>query len=148
MSTGLPRPGLAGSSHRGRMKLLRGYISKSSAALNPLTITHLACELSMHRSRTALLGPSHQFAVRMRIIGIIVPRIRTHVSLAYSQRPAPRVSTLVPFISCSFYAIPIYPPFNLQIFLFTCIISCNCCEISRAAKLNNGSRSAGCSFFI
>ena len=34
--------------HRGRMKLLRGYVSKSSAALNPLTITQLACELSMH----------------------------------------------------------------------------------------------------
>ena len=29
MSTGLPRPGLARSAHRGRIKLLRGYVSKS-----------------------------------------------------------------------------------------------------------------------
>ena len=38
MSTGLARLGLARSAHRGRMKLLRRYVSKSSAALNPLTI--------------------------------------------------------------------------------------------------------------
>ena len=44
MSTGLPRPGLACSAHRGRMKLLRGYVSKSSAAINPLMIMQLACE--------------------------------------------------------------------------------------------------------
>ena len=44
MSTGLPRPGLARSAHRRRIKLLRGYVSKSSAALNPLTITQLAYE--------------------------------------------------------------------------------------------------------
>ena len=37
-------PGLARSAHRGRIKLLRGYVSKSSAALNLLTITQLACE--------------------------------------------------------------------------------------------------------
>ena len=41
MSTGLPRPRLARSAHRGRM-LLRGYVSKSSAVLNRLTITQLA----------------------------------------------------------------------------------------------------------
>ena len=41
MSTGLPRPGLARSAHRGRTKFLRGYVFKSSAALNPLTITQL-----------------------------------------------------------------------------------------------------------
>ena len=35
---------LARSAHRGRIKLLRGYVSKSSAALNPLTITQLASE--------------------------------------------------------------------------------------------------------
>ena len=44
MSTGLPRLGLAHSAHRGRIKLLRGYVPKSSAALNPLTITQLDCE--------------------------------------------------------------------------------------------------------
>ena len=99
MSTGLPRPGLARSAHRGRIKLLRGNVSKSSAALNPLTITQLACELGIRgRLRMVLLGPSHQLAVRMRIMRIIVPRMRTHVSHAYSLRPAPRVSTLVPFI--------------------------------------------------
>ena len=49
------------------------------------------------RSRTALLGPSHQLPVRMRIMRIIVPRMRTHVLHASSSRPAPRVSTLVPF---------------------------------------------------
>ena len=66
MSTGLPRPGLVRSAHCGRIKLLRGYVSKSSAALNPLMITQLACELSMRgRSRTALLGPSHELAVRI-----------------------------------------------------------------------------------
>ena len=87
MSTGLPRPGLARSAYRGRIKLLRGYVFKSSAALNPLTITQLACELSMRgtcRSRTAMLGPSHQLAVHMRIMRIIVLRMRTHVSHAYS----------------------------------------------------------------
>ena len=67
------RPGLARSAHRGRIKFLRGYVSKSRAALNPLTITQLACELSMRgRSRTALLGPSHQLAVRMRIMYVRV----------------------------------------------------------------------------
>ena len=44
MSTGLPRPGLARSAHCGRIKFLRGYVSKSSAAVNPLTIMQLACE--------------------------------------------------------------------------------------------------------
>ena len=44
ISTGLPRPGLARSAHCGRIKLLRRYVSKSSAALNPLTITQPACE--------------------------------------------------------------------------------------------------------
>ena len=41
MSTGLPRPGLARSAHRGQIKLLRGYVSKSSDALNTLMITQL-----------------------------------------------------------------------------------------------------------
>ena len=55
----LPRPGLARSAHHERIRLLRGYASKSSAALTSLTITQLACELSMRgRSRMALLGPS------------------------------------------------------------------------------------------
>ena len=82
---------LARLAHRGRIKLLRGYVSKSSAALNPLTITQLACELSMRgRSRTALLGPTHQLAVRMRIMRIIVlhcacvARTHVHLSHAYS----------------------------------------------------------------
>ena len=44
MSTGLPRPGLSRSAHCGRIKLLRRYVSKSSAAVNSLTITQLACE--------------------------------------------------------------------------------------------------------
>ena len=39
--TGLPRPGLARSAHRGRIKFLKGYVSKSSAVLNRLTITQL-----------------------------------------------------------------------------------------------------------
>ena len=42
MSTALPRQRLARSAHRGRMKLLRGYVSKSSAVLKRLTITQLA----------------------------------------------------------------------------------------------------------
>ena len=46
MSTGLPRPGLARSAHRGRITLLRGYVSKSSATLNPLTITQLASKVA------------------------------------------------------------------------------------------------------
>ena len=33
ISTGLSRPGLVSSAHHGRIKLLRGYISKSSTAL-------------------------------------------------------------------------------------------------------------------
>ena len=41
----LPRPGLARSAHRGRFKLLRGYVSKSSAALP--THDQLASELNM-----------------------------------------------------------------------------------------------------
>ena len=64
MSTGLPRPGLTRSAaHSGRIRFLRGYVSKSSAALNPLTITQVA-RTSM---RSALRGPAHQLAVRMRI---------------------------------------------------------------------------------
>ena len=67
INTSLHRPGLARSAHRGRVKLLRGYVSKSRAALSPLTITQLACELR-DRSRTALRDPAHKLAVRMRII--------------------------------------------------------------------------------
>ena len=51
----IPQPALARSAHRGRFKLLREYVSDSSTALNPLTITQLACELV--RSCTALGGP-------------------------------------------------------------------------------------------
>ena len=53
MSTGLPRPGLARSAHRGRIKFLR---------------TQLACERYVARTsmRSALRGPAHQLAVRMR----------------------------------------------------------------------------------
>ena len=72
MSTGLPRPGLAHSAHRGRIKLLRGYVCKSSTALT-LTITQLACSCKRYvhvgtRSLTDLRVPAHQLAVRMRII--------------------------------------------------------------------------------
>ena len=63
MSTGLPRPGLARSAHRGRIKFIRGYISKSSAAVNRPTHDHAA---SLH-VRGAFRGPAHQLAVRMRI---------------------------------------------------------------------------------
>ena len=42
MSTGLPRPGLARSAHRGRIKFLSGYVSKSSAAVNRPTHDHAA----------------------------------------------------------------------------------------------------------
>ena len=38
MSTGLTRPGLAHSAHRGRIKFLRGYVFKSSTALNQLSL--------------------------------------------------------------------------------------------------------------
>ena len=62
MSSGLPRPGLAHSAHSERIKLLRGYVSKSSAVPNPLTITQLACERPRSRSRTALRVPVHQLA--------------------------------------------------------------------------------------
>ena len=45
MSTGLTRPGLARSAHLGRMKLQRGYVSKSmQRCSNPLMITQQACE--------------------------------------------------------------------------------------------------------
>ena len=57
MSTGLPRPRLARSAHSGRMKLLWGYVSKSSAVLNRLTITQLA---SLWEVATSLgRGPDH-----------------------------------------------------------------------------------------
>ena len=65
MSTGLPRPGLARSAHRGRIKLLRGYVSKSSAAVNRPTHIHAASLSEVARS--AFRGPAHQLAVRMRI---------------------------------------------------------------------------------
>ena len=85
MSTGLPRPDLVRSVQHGRIKLLRGFVSKSSTVLNLLTFMQLACELSMRgRSWAALLAPSHQLVVHMRIMHIIVPRMRTHVSHAYS----------------------------------------------------------------
>ena len=41
-------PGLARSAYRGRIKLLRRYVPKFSAALNPLTITQPACERYMY----------------------------------------------------------------------------------------------------
>ena len=68
MSTGLSRPRLARSAHLQRINLLRGYVSKSSPGLNLLTITQLVCERPRGRSLTALRGPAHQLAVRMRII--------------------------------------------------------------------------------
>ena len=42
-SAGLRGPGSAHLAHRVQIKLLRGYVSKSSAALNPLMITQLDC---------------------------------------------------------------------------------------------------------
>ena len=56
--------------HHGRINILRGYVSKSSVALNPLTITQLACE------RYAWRGPAHQLAVRMHIIITMHPSNR------------------------------------------------------------------------
>ena len=69
ISTDLPRPGLARSVYRGQIKLLRGYVSKSSAALNPLKITQLYSLRSksvLYRLQTALRDPAHQLPVRMR----------------------------------------------------------------------------------
>ena len=69
MSTGLPRPGLARSAHRGRIKFLRGYVSISSAAVNRPTHDHAASlsEVARTSMRSAFRGPAHQLAVRMRI---------------------------------------------------------------------------------
>ena len=70
MSTGLPRPGLARSAHRGRIKFLRGYVSISSAAVNRPTHDHAASLSEVARTssmRSAFRGPAHQLAVRMRI---------------------------------------------------------------------------------
>ena len=69
MSTGLPRPGSARSAHRERIKLLRGYVSKSSPALNPLTITQLACERPRGRSR--IVSRSHTLTLARRGSGLI-----------------------------------------------------------------------------
>ena len=62
MSTGLPRPGLARSVHRGPIKFLRGYVTKSSAAVNPLTITQLACERYIART-VCVARPSPSISV-------------------------------------------------------------------------------------
>ena len=69
MSTGLPRPGLARSAHRGRIKFLRGYVSISSAAVNRPTHDHAASlsEVARTSMRSVFRGPAHQLAVRMRI---------------------------------------------------------------------------------
>ena len=69
MSTGLPRPGLARSAHRGRIKFLRGYVSISSAAVNRPTHDHAASlsEVARTSMRSAFRDPAHQLAVRMRI---------------------------------------------------------------------------------
>ena len=69
MSTGLPRPGLARSAHRGRTKFLRGYVSMSSTAVNRPTHDHAASlrEVARTSMRSVFLGPAHQLAVRMRI---------------------------------------------------------------------------------
>ena len=65
--TGLPRPGLARSAHRGRIKLLRGYVSKSSAALNRPTHGHAGSQPVRGRyntgSRTALRGITDESAI-------------------------------------------------------------------------------------
>ena len=67
MSTGLPRPGLARSAHRGRIKFLRGYVSISSAAVNRPTHAASLSEVARTSMRSVFRGPAHQLAVRMRI---------------------------------------------------------------------------------
>ena len=54
MDTGLPRPGLARSAHRGRIKFQRGYVSKSSAAVNQPTHDHAASLWEVARRRCGL----------------------------------------------------------------------------------------------
>ena len=95
MSTGLPRPGLARPAHRGRIKFLRGYVSKSSAAVNRLTITQLACEryrsIARTSMRSALRGPAHQLAVpvRMRTV-FIAPMAIIIIAQSTSHAPSMR----------------------------------------------------------
>ena len=131
MSTGLPRPGLARSAHRGRIKFLRGYVSKSSAAVNPLTITQLACEryIAGTSMRSALRGPAHQLAVpvRMRINNCT----HGHNNYCPFNQPctvhapatvfAPRVYTLVPFINVS-----MDERYIRTIIRCTCKCTCSC----------------------
>ena len=71
--------GLAHSAHRGRIKLQRGYVSKSSAALNPLTIMQLSSLLAE------------------RWVADRVPWPGQSISGAHAYN-APMVCTLVPFI--------------------------------------------------
>ena len=66
MSTGLPRPGLARSAHRGRIKFLRVHIQR---CCNRPTHDHAASlsEVARTSMRSAFRGPAHQLAVCMRI---------------------------------------------------------------------------------
>ena len=64
MSTGLPRPGLAHSAHRGRIKFLRGYVSKSSAAVNRPTHDHAA---SLY-----IINPRRACAARVTVVVLCV----------------------------------------------------------------------------
>ena len=104
MSTGLPRPGLARSAHRGRIKFLRGYVSISSAAVNRPTHDHAASlsEVARTSMRSAFRGPAHQLAVRMRINncthGHYGPSNQPCTSHAPATARPPRVCTSVPFI--------------------------------------------------
>ena len=90
MSTGLPRPGLARSAHRGRIKFLRGYVSISSAAVNRPTHDHAASlsEVARTSMRSAFRGPAHQLAVRMRINNC------THAIMAQATSHAPAAEGL------------------------------------------------------
>ena len=75
------------------IKFLRGYVFKSSAALNPLTITQLACELSMRGRSIAdgvawpipsISGAHAHYAYNGTRMRIYIRVARTHVSHAYS----------------------------------------------------------------
>ena len=108
MRTGLPRPGLARSAHRGRITLLRGYVSKSSATLNPLTIsiTQLACMVAQSGHPLPLPSRFH------------FNRASTSIDLHFHRSPLPSVF--------HFHRTSTFTPLNLLQCACANTTSCTC----------------------
>ena len=129
MSTGLPRPGLARSAHRVRIKFLRGYVSISSAAVNRPTHDHAASlsEVARTSMRSAFRGPAHQLAVRMRINNC------THGHYGPSNQPCTSNCTSAEGLHFSaFHYSSVVIPTYIYIYIYIAICHCSFHKVNTA----------------